>query len=60
MAGLRGESDFEFQLQEERLHAAEGSEGEWNRQQIYTDPSDGTVYEWDAERKGWFPKVGSN
>ena len=23
----------------------------------YVDPQDGTVYEWDAERKGWFPKV---
>ena len=53
-------NDFEFQLQAERLHVEQGTEGGWNKQQTYTDPSDGTVYEWDAERKGWFPKVGSN
>ncbi|XP_046403880.1 HIV Tat-specific factor 1 homolog [Ischnura elegans] len=23
----------------------------------YTDPSDGTVFEWDSEKKAWFPKV---
>ncbi|KAL0266360.1 UNVERIFIED_CONTAM: hypothetical protein PYX00_008928 [Menopon gallinae] len=23
----------------------------------YTDPTDGTVYFWDRERNGWFPKV---
>jgi len=23
----------------------------------YTDPNDGTVYEWDAEKRGWIPKV---
>ncbi|XP_064489495.1 17S U2 SnRNP complex component HTATSF1-like isoform X2 [Ornithodoros turicata] len=23
----------------------------------YTDPNDGTVYEWDAEKNAWFPKV---
>ena len=23
----------------------------------YTDPQDGTVYEWDTARKAWFPKV---
>lgn len=23
----------------------------------YIDPSDGTVYEWDPQRRGWFPKV---
>ena len=53
-------NDFEFQLQAERLQAAEGKEGAWNKEQTYTDPSDGTVYEWDSERKGWFPKVSSN
>ncbi|KAF4518148.1 hypothetical protein B566_EDAN008850, partial [Ephemera danica] len=24
---------------------------------IYTDPSDGTAYEWDAEKNAWIPKV---
>ena len=23
----------------------------------YTDPNDGTIYEWDAEKRGWIPKV---
>ena len=52
--------DFEFQLQAERLHSEKGTEGGWDKQQTYTDPTDGTLYEWDAERKGWFPKVSSN
>ncbi|QQP41585.1 HIV Tat-specific factor 1 -like protein [Caligus rogercresseyi] len=25
--------------------------------QTYTDPSDGTLYEWDASKKAWFPKI---
>jgi RNA recognition motif-containing protein len=25
--------------------------------QTYTDPSDGTVYEWDNEKRAWFPKI---
>jgi hypothetical protein len=24
---------------------------------IYTDPTDGTAYEWDAEKNAWIPKV---
>ena len=52
--------DFDFQLQAEQLHAHQGTEGGWDKRQTHTDPNDGTVYEWDAERKGWFPKVGSN
>lgn len=24
---------------------------------LYTDPNDGTVYEWDTEKNAWFPKV---
>ncbi len=23
----------------------------------YTDPSDGTIFEWDEEKKAWFPKL---
>lgn len=23
----------------------------------YVDQSDGTVYEWDSDKRGWFPKV---
>ena len=59
MSGQRDQSDFEFQLQAERLAAESGTAGGWDKTQTYTDPSDGTVYEWDAGRKGWFPKVSS-
>ena len=23
----------------------------------YTDPTDGTIYEWDAAKRGWIPKA---
>lgn len=58
MSSNQGLDDFEFQLQSERLCAEKGTEGSWNKQTTYTDPSDGTVYEWDPEKNGWFPKVG--
>lgn len=48
--------DFEYQLhaeQEER----EGTRTEAASTKTYVDPNDGTVYEWDDERNGWFPKV---
>lgn len=55
------EEDFEFQLRAEKelkaaqqlqqIHRSEANSG------TYVDPSDGTVYEWDPQRKGWFPKV---
>ena len=48
--------EFEYQLraaQEEQ----EGKHKEERSTKTYVDPSDGTVYEWDSERKGWFPKV---
>ena len=24
---------------------------------VYTDPNDGTQYEWDDQKRAWFPKV---
>lgn len=57
MSANQEHSDFEFQLQSERLYAEKGAEGSWNKQKTYTDPSDGTVYEWDSEKNGWFPKA---
>jgi hypothetical protein len=55
------ESDeFAFQLEqqkieEERLATREvGGNG---GSTTYTDPSDGTVYEWDASKRAWFPKI---
>lgn len=53
------DEDFEFQLRQQQLHsetAGQQSEGEQGGA-TYTDPSDGTVYEWDAEKRAWFPKA---
>jgi len=49
-------SDF---LQELKRQAVENEQKEEssNDQKTFTDPKDGTVYEWDDEKQGWFPKV---
>ena len=46
------EDDFERQLQLEKEEQSKIEQG-----YTYTDPSDGTEYEWDAEKQAWFPKV---
>ena len=48
--------DFEFQLRAQQQSAAEKS-GNSASLKTYVDPTDGTVYEWDSEKQGWFPKV---
>ncbi|XP_050392150.2 HIV Tat-specific factor 1 [Patella vulgata] len=45
------DQDFEEQIQQEEF-AKRKEEG----QQTYTD-KDGTVFEWDLEKKAWFPKI---
>ncbi len=50
--------DFEFQLIAEKKFSGGGSGREEGGARTYVDPSDGTVYEWDDSRQGWFPKVG--
>ncbi|XP_063954481.1 17S U2 SnRNP complex component HTATSF1-like [Lytechinus pictus] len=47
--------DFEYQLKLEQ-------EEQWKRDNgyIYTDPNDGTMYEWDPEKQAWFPRVDEN
>ncbi|XP_057306508.1 HIV Tat-specific factor 1 homolog [Hydractinia symbiolongicarpus] len=32
-------------------------QNEQTGQYTYTDPNDGTVYEWDPEKRGWIPKI---
>ena len=49
--------DFEYQLQAEKESQATSTAQEQATAATYTDPNDGTVYEWDAQKKGWFPKV---
>lgn len=46
--------DFLEELKEQAKKSVSGDEEE---RQTYVDPSDGTVYEWDGEKRGWFPKV---
>lgn len=49
--------DFLEELKEQAKKSVSGGE---DQRQTYVDPSDGTVYEWDAEKRGWFPKVVSS
>ena len=53
--------EFQYQLQAQQ---ALDQQSELAQQQTsdqaqgtFVDPNDGTVYEWDSERRGWFPKV---
>lgn len=49
--------DFEYQLRAEEEEREGKHSGEVVNTKTYVDPSDGTVYEWDKEKNGWFPKV---
>ena len=46
------QEEFERQLAMEKEEARKQEQG-----YIYTDPNDGTVYEWDDEKQAWFPRV---
>ncbi|OQV19370.1 HIV Tat-specific factor 1 [Hypsibius exemplaris] len=58
--------ELEFQLQceaqEKQKKAAEtvAATSLADASGTYTDPQDGTVYEWDSTRKAWFPKIDSD
>lgn len=49
-----GSKDFLEELKRQAKTSVSGGEEE---RQTYVDPTDGTVYEWDSEKRGWFPKV---
>ena len=53
------DDDFEFQLQQQALEQEEEAKkkSEETNPHIYRDPRDGTEYEWDHQRKAWFPKI---
>ena len=57
---MADDNDFEFQLRAEKEFKATQ---QWQQTtpgtagSTYVDPTDGTVYEWDSLRRGWFPKV---
>lgn len=46
--------EFEQQL---KLEAKEKEKQSGSDPYTYVDPNDGTVYEWDVEKKAWFPKL---
>lgn len=49
--------EFEYQLRAEQEEQEKKSTEEAPGNKTYVDPNDGTVYEWDEKRNGWFPKV---
>ncbi len=50
-----GNKEFHEQLRLQQLYGQRREGGEDS--QTYVDPEDGTVYEWDHEKRAWFPKV---
>ncbi|XP_066496310.1 17S U2 SnRNP complex component HTATSF1 [Tiliqua scincoides] len=48
--------EFHQQLRLQELYGKREGEGGGD-QLTYTDHNDGSQYEWDAERKAWFPKI---
>ena len=56
--------EFEFQLRAQQEYAEGFKQPQDGQQQAseqsqaaFVDPNDGTVYEWDSEKRAWFPKV---
>lgn len=57
MAGNANEETDDF-LQELKQQAKESGQNEASsNDKTWTDPKDGTTYEWDHQKKGWFPKI---
>ncbi|KAM6117273.1 17S U2 SnRNP complex component HTATSF1 isoform 2-T2 [Pterocles gutturalis] len=57
MSAEDGNEEFYRQLQLQQQYEAEtGGEGE-SDPFTYVDPADGAAYEWDREKKAWFPKI---
>lgn len=50
-----GPGDFVKELKKQAESVQHGEYGDQSKKE-YVD-ADGTVFEWDAERHGWFPKV---
>jgi len=52
---LNANNEFMEQLRMQELYNRRREAG--SDPNTYTDPEDGTVYDWDHEKKAWFPKV---
>ncbi|NXR89823.1 HTSF1 factor, partial [Hypocryptadius cinnamomeus] len=60
MSGEDGNEEFYRQLQLQQQYEAKPAEGEGESESdpfTYVDPADGAAYEWDLEKKAWFPKI---
>lgn len=56
--GPDGNDEFYQQLRLQQLYGEGGGGGEGGTDAFtYVDPADGAAYEWDREKKAWFPKV---
>ncbi|XP_034034021.1 HIV Tat-specific factor 1 [Thalassophryne amazonica] len=47
--------EFAEQLRMQELYSQRNEDG--SDPCTYTDPEDGTMYDWDHEKKAWFPKI---
>ncbi|XP_068188180.1 17S U2 SnRNP complex component HTATSF1 [Antennarius striatus] len=50
-----GNKEFMEQLRMQELYGQRNEDG--SDPLTYTDPEDGTVYDWDHDKKAWFPKI---
>ncbi|KAI3373214.1 hypothetical protein L3Q82_006529 [Scortum barcoo] len=53
--GSDANKEFLEQLRLQELYSQRNEDG--SDPYTYTDPEDGTVYDWDHEKKAWFPKI---
>lgn len=53
--GAKANKEFMEQLRLQELYGQANEDG--SNPFTYTDPEDGTVYDWDHEKKAWFPKI---
>ncbi|CAJ1063606.1 HIV Tat-specific factor 1 isoform X1 [Xyrichtys novacula] len=53
--GPDANKEFMEQLRLQELYGQRPADG--SDPYTYTDPEDGTVYDWDHEKKAWFPKI---
>ncbi|XP_070838995.1 17S U2 SnRNP complex component HTATSF1 [Chaetodon trifascialis] len=53
--GPDAHKEFIEQLRMQELYNQRNEDG--SDPYTYTDPEDGTVYDWDHEKKAWFPKI---
>ncbi|KAG7217069.1 hypothetical protein INR49_027609 [Caranx melampygus] len=51
----KANKEFMEQLRMQELYGQRNEDG--SDPYTYTDPEDGTVYDWDPEKKAWFPKI---